>query len=132
MSLSDPEDKLKGYFVPKTSEVACAYLFGSAARGELRRDSDIDVAVLFEKAPALALDGPPSRLAGDLERLLGRSVDLIVLNSAPVDLIHRVLRDGRLLCEHNPSRRVAFEVDARNQYFDLLPHLRRYREPQSA
>jgi predicted nucleotidyltransferase len=132
MSLSDPEDKLKSYFVSKTSEVACAYLFGSAARGELRRDSDIDVAVLFEKAPALALDGPPSRLAGDLERLLGRSVDLIVLNSAPVDLIHRVLRDGRLLCEHNPSRRVAFEVDARNQYFDLLPHLRRYREPQSA
>jgi hypothetical protein len=52
----------------------------------------------------------------------------VVVNQAPVDLVHRILRDGRLLCEHDRSKRVAFEVDARNRYFDLLPHLQRYRE----
>ena len=128
---SDLEEKLKTHFAPRASEVACAYLFGSAARGEQCADSDIDVAVLFEKAPAFELESPASGLVGDLERLLGSPVDLIVLNHAPIDLIHRILRDGRLVCEHNPSRRIAFEVDARNRYFDLLPYLQRYREPQS-
>ena len=54
-------------------------------------------------------------------------VDLVVLDSAPVDLVHRVLRDGRLLYDDDPSMRVRFEVRSRNQYFDLLPYLREYR-----
>jgi hypothetical protein len=44
-----------------------------------------------------------------------------------VDLVHRVLRDGVLLLERDRSARIRFEVRARNDYFDLLPHLRRYR-----
>jgi hypothetical protein len=44
-----------------------------------------------------------------------------------VDLAHRVLRDGLLLLERDRSARIRFEVRARNEYFDLLPHLRRYR-----
>ena len=45
----------------------------------------------------------------------------------PADLIHRVLRDGVLLVDRNPNRRIAFEVRARNDYFDLLPYLTEYR-----
>jgi hypothetical protein len=55
-------------------------------------------------------------------------VQVVVLNSAPVDLIHRVLRDSVLLVEKDRSKRIAFEVRARNQYFDLLPILKQYRE----
>jgi len=54
----------------------------------------------------------------------------VVLNRAPVDLVHRVLRDGILLLDRDPSGRIRFEVRARNEYFDLLPHLRRYRRMQ--
>lgn len=54
-------------------------------------------------------------------------MDLVVLNRAPVDLIHRVLRDGLLLLDFHPGARTRFEVQARNEYSDLLPHLRRYR-----
>jgi hypothetical protein len=54
-------------------------------------------------------------------------VDLLVLNRAPVDLIHRVLRDGILLHDRHPAARIRFEVKARNEYFDLLPYLRQYR-----
>jgi hypothetical protein len=49
------------------------------------------------------------------------------MNEAPVDLVHRVLRDGILVCESDRNARVSFEVRSRNEYFDLLPYLRRYR-----
>ena len=66
-------------------------------------------------------------LSGALELYMGRPVDVVVLNRAPVDLVHRVLRDGQLLCDRDPSARIRFEVQARNAYFDLLPYLRQYR-----
>lgn len=55
------------------------------------------------------------------------SVQVVVLNTAPCDLVHRELRDGRLLADRDPSSRIRFEVHARNEYFDLQPHLERYR-----
>ena len=74
-------------------------------------------------------------LALDLEAALsdaaGREVDLLVLDWAPVDLIHRVLCDGVLVLERDAGARIAFEVDARNRYFDLLPVLREYRRTAS-
>lgn len=76
--------------------------------------------------------GPATRVRGDLERLLRRPVDLVDLRAAPVDLIHRVLRDGQLLIERDARERVCFEVEKRNEYFDLLPFLRRYRRGQAA
>jgi len=51
-----------------------------------------------------------------------------VLNLAPVDLIHRVLRDGKLILEVDRSARVRFEVQKRNEFFDLQPIVRRYRQ----
>jgi predicted nucleotidyltransferase len=66
-------------------------------------------------------------IEGELERALGTTVDLVVLNDAPIDLRTRVLRDGRLLVERNPSARIAFEVRTRNEAFDLQPVLTRYR-----
>jgi len=107
--------------------LTAAYLFGSAARGELRPDSDIDLALLYAEPPQASLEAQPFALAAEIASVVGRPIDAIVLNSAPVDLIHRVLRDGRLLVETDRSARIAFEVRARNEYFDLLPTLRRYR-----
>ena len=109
-------------------ELVCAYLFGSVARGEDQPGSDVDVAVLFREDPPRMLAGLHLDLADRLTGLLGgRHVDLVVLNRAPVDLVHRVLRDGVLLLERDRSARIRFEVRARNEYFDLLPHLHRYR-----
>ena len=105
----------------------CAYVFGSVARDEARVGSDLDLALLFEQDPPRTLAGLHLGLADRLSIALGQQVDLVILNRAPVDLIHRILRDGLLVLDSNPARRIAFEVDARNRYFDLLPYLRRYR-----
>jgi len=120
-------DQLAGYFKGTSTCFVCAYLFGSLARGEGKPHSDVDVAVLFPIESSTGLLGPATTIRGDLERLLRRTVDLIDLRAAPVDLIHRILRDGHLLTDRDPSERIRFEVQARNEYFDLLPYLRQYR-----
>jgi predicted nucleotidyltransferase len=112
--------------------VTAVYLFGSTARGEATPHSDVDIAVLFAAAPPRSLNGSSLVLEGDLERALGRQVDLVVLNDAPVDLRIRILRDGQLLIDRDPAVRIAFEVRTRNEAFDLEAVLSRYRSPRAA
>lgn len=121
------ERALSEHLAEHEPSVYAAYLFGSVARGTDTTNSDVDVAVLLDVGAPRTLAEVPTRLAEDLGALLGRRVDLITLDSAPPDLIHRVLRDGRLLLDRNKSRRIAFEVKARNEYFDIKPYLDRYR-----
>ncbi|MCP4664691.1 MAG: nucleotidyltransferase domain-containing protein [bacterium] len=78
------------------------YLFGSVARGTPHAGSDVDVGVLMAQPPPRTLEG--LELEGELEKLLGHPVQLVVLNRAPVDLIHRVLRDGKLLLDADPGK----------------------------
>ena len=120
-------ERVRDALLEEPSPPLCAWLFGSLGRGEGHARSDVDVAVLLGHTPPATLSGIGLPLGGRLEERLGREVDLVVLDRAPVDLIHRVLRDGRLLYDRDPSARVRFEVGARREYFDLLPYLREYR-----
>lgn len=108
-----------------------AYVFGSVPRGTSRADSDIDAGLLFASTPPATLEARPFALAGQLSERLGQSVDLVTMNTAPPDLVHRILA-GVLLFDRNPSQRVEFEVRARNAYFDLLPTLNAYRRARAA
>ena len=121
------EQALRGFFGSQAPEVIAAYLFGSVARGTSRTTSDVDVAILLARPPVAGLAGLPLDLETDLERLLGVRAQVVVLDRAPVDLVHRVLRDGKLLVDRDPSARIAFEVRARNEFFDLKPVLDQYR-----
>jgi hypothetical protein len=77
--------------------------------------------------PPPTLDGLRADLADEIAEATGRPVDLVVLNRAPPDLVHRILRDGLLILERDAAARIRFEMASRNAYFDLLPHLQRYR-----
>lgn len=111
----------------RAAGLVAVYLFGSAARGTAGPGSDVDIGLLYRTAPPVTLLDQPFGLAADLSAAIGREVDLVVMNGAPVDLIKRILRDGEVLIERDRSARIAFEVRARNEYFDLLPILRLYR-----
>jgi predicted nucleotidyltransferase len=121
------ERELREHFAAHPDGIIAAYLFGSVARGTAGVRSDVDVAVLFEAAPPATLEGLPVDLESRIARLVGRPTQVIVLNTAPVGLIHRVLRDGVLVLDRAPSARIRFEVRARNEFFDLQPVLARYR-----
>lgn len=126
------EQLLADYFSLHAEGVVAVYLFGSQATGTAGTQSDVDIGLLLKAAPKPTLAGLQLDVAGDLEELLSRRVDLVVLNGAPVDLIHRVLRDGKIIVEMDRSARIAFEVKARNEYFDLLPYLNEYRRERKA
>ncbi len=124
------EPRLREFFEGRADhDLVAAYLYGSVARGEARPGSDVDLAVLGRgPGPKTYTDlRPRLALEGELEALLGRPVQLLSLEGAPADLVHEVLRDGRLVLERDRAARVAFEVRRRNEYFDLLPILREYR-----
>ena len=123
------EQVLREFFAGSSQGIVATYLFGSVARGSARTGSDVDVAILYSTAPEASLEGSPLALEAEIEKQLALPVQIVVLNTAPVDLVHRVLRDGLLLIDLDPSARIRFEVKARNEYFDLLPVLRRYRQP---
>ena len=106
--------------------VLAAYLFGSQARGTASDHSDIDVGILLASPPTSLVDAPFA-LAEELASTLGKRVDLVVMNTAPPDLVHRILRDGELLVDHDRKHRIRFEVLVRNQYFDTQPLRDAYR-----
>jgi predicted nucleotidyltransferase len=113
-------DRIRATF-EDVPEAVAVYVFGSVARDADGPASDVDVAVLFDRTPASTLMGPRLSLEGRLERAIGRPVDLVVLNTASADLVHRVLRDGDLVVDRDRPRRIRFEVARRNEYFDLQP-----------
>jgi predicted nucleotidyltransferase len=131
MAADDLERKLGQALATVRPEVIAAYLFGSQARGTARANSDVDVAILMRDTPPSTLDGMGLDVGAHLELALGRPVDLVVLNRAPSDLVHRVLRDKRIVLDRDRSSRIRFEVKVRNEYFDLLPFLRRYRRQEA-
>jgi predicted nucleotidyltransferase len=71
-------------------------LFGSAARGEMRPDSDIDLLVEF--LPDAQVDLVDyAGLMLDLSRLLGRKVDLVSKNGLKPLIRNSVLEEARLV-----------------------------------
>lgn len=97
-------------------DLQAVYLFGSAARGDEGKGSDVDLAVLCPRklAPALRWD-----LTGQLASLANRDVDLVDLRSASTVLRVNVLADGQLLYDGAPYERALFEATACADYTRL-------------
>jgi uncharacterized protein len=67
-------------------------VFGSAARGELRTESDVDLLVTFSKPTSLL------RMVGlerELSAAIGRKVDLLTTKSVSPYLRNRILKESR-------------------------------------
>jgi predicted nucleotidyltransferase len=123
-------DEVRRVVMPRllaASDVVAAWVFGSVARGEANPGSDVDVAIFTNSRAPQSLADLHLDLQADLAALLGREVDLVVVDHAPVDLVHRVLRDGVLFIDRDPAARVAFEVATRSRYFDMAPVWAEYR-----
>ena len=72
--------------------------FGSAARGEMRPDSDIDIMVEFDPAARIGLVKFES-LSEDLAALVGRKVDLVTKRGLKSWIRSQVLKEARVIYE---------------------------------
>lgn len=84
-----------------------AFLFGSHAEGRATPESDVDVAAWW------GVDVPPA-----WEVVLPGNVDLLVLDSAPLELAGRVAQHGVLIFDDDPPARVAWQATTRKIYLD--------------
>jgi len=113
-------------YCAQDERIALAYLFGSQARGTAGPLSDYDVALLIDGIVTCA---ERYRRAHEISQLLrGQPVDLVILNSAPVELRYNVIVEGRRVYERDVSARVEFEANTLGLYGDMLPMLRQQRE----
>ncbi len=115
-------------------EILEAYLFGSLAREDTNPESDVDIAVLVERAIApVPPFGYAAELAANVTTALGGApVDVVILNDAPPLLYQRVLRDGIRLLARDLRATTTREGRALSRYCDYVPQLRKIDRAHSA
>lgn len=107
-------------------KIILSYLFGSRAQGRVGELSDYDIAILVAGKVA---DDFRYRFGSRLCKELNTAkVDLIILNSVPIELAYNVMFTGKLIYQQSVSDRVEFEANTLSKYFDYLPVLRKQRE----
>lgn len=101
--------------------ILAAYLFGSRADGHARKDSDVDVALLLSsRARASAFD-IKLHYSSELESLLGRRADVVILNGADPFLRFQVYSKGKPLFVRDKRKALAFQVYSMNEYWEYAP-----------
>jgi len=103
-------------FLEGREEVLLGYMFGSFVEGQLTNESDVDIALLFEKEPDL-----PTLVSimNGITDITDRKVDIVVLNYASPIIRMQVLKRGRLLKKTNDKIYNDFFLRAVKEYDDL-------------
>lgn len=92
--------KLSDYFNHR-KDVSFAYLFGSTVSGSTHSESDVDIGVYFiPETNELEYESDreyenEDKIWLDLEKIIGRKTDMVVLNRAPSTLVYSVLQNGQ-------------------------------------
>ncbi len=103
-----------------------AYLFGSQAKGLADYRSDWDIAVYFNNDPKKFPAWTVFSLEAEISKEIGKEAQIITLNGldSPV-LIFQILKDGILLTDNDPEKRIVFEAKALSKYHDYQYYLKR-------
>ena len=110
-------------FAP-VSDLVAIYLFGSVAQAKAHRQSDIDVALLFDSTLDRQTIYTRTVTIGTLlETQLPTAVDVVALNLAPVALQFQILRTGLLVVDRDRTQRCLFQMRTMSRYYDAKPWL---------
>jgi predicted nucleotidyltransferase len=94
MAVTYPFDVARLVDICRQNDVSMVGVFGSMARGESKKKSDIDLIVRFSKRKSLLT---MVRLERELSEALGRKVDLLTEAAISPYLRERVLKDLRVV-----------------------------------
>lgn len=105
-------------YLNKHPKMIFAYLFGGLARGRVSLLSDVDIAIYTADGANIVQD--KLEILGKLNELLKTDeVDLVVLNTAPLPLAARIIKNKIILVDKMPFTRHAFESLTLREYFDF-------------
>jgi len=119
------EEKLKKIF-DKHEEILFAYLFGSMARGEAGKDSDVDIGIYIDEKknikPFYEIE-----IAEEIERETNlKGVEIVILNGKSLRFLNQVLRYGKLIFSRDEKARILFETTVTKKYIDFKPYFEEY------
>ena len=117
MELTDSDiKKIKDYFASQ-KDIVVVYLYGSFAHGNPHKSSDLDIGVLFDRETNLYKR--LGRLYSDFPKLSVKAepeIRNISLKESPVFLMNVI--QGKHIFSRNETKRVEFEVNVMNGYYD--------------
>ena len=100
---------LKPYF-DKRDDVLMAFLFGSWAKGTYCKESDVDVAIYLKPATERleweetnAVYDSEDKIWLDIEKILKKEVDLLVLNRAKVSVAWAAIQGVPIIIKHTET-----------------------------
>ncbi len=99
-------EQLKIYFKNR-DEVMTVYIFGSYVKNTMTSESDVDIAIYFQtntrgvEYEEEKIFPTENKIWGDVERILGKRVDLIILNRAPSTMVFGILQNSNILVAKN-------------------------------
>lgn len=105
------------------SDVVLAYVFGSYARRRITPLSDFDLAVLLDDniSTTMLLDKERELFSIVSKILKTDEIDLIILNSVPVELQFAVLKEGNLIFCKDDLKRIEFRESVVSNYIQTRP-----------
>lgn len=123
---------LNRFFLSSSApDILAAWLFGSHARGTANAESDVDVAVLFDRHRLPTRAARADRASHLMSQLIDvthcNAIDVVVLNDAPPELAVAAIDAGAPLGEDRAEPVRAFDRDVRLRLADLRPFLERTR-----
>lgn len=99
-----------------------AIIYGSVVSGNMRPDSDVDLAVLFD----IPMDVERKiHLIARLERALSQNVDLVDLYSLSGIILKQILCKGRILMKKDTSALAKLLQRMVYNQADMMPYVRR-------
>ncbi len=110
------------------SEIVAAYLFGSAAAGQMRPDSDVDIAILLDQESNIDRKKILESLLPRLCRPLRADVHLLILNDASYLVRSQVLNKGRLIYVKNSRQLALFRMKSVVFFAEFAPYMHQTRK----
>jgi uncharacterized protein len=120
-----PELDLLPPLFQKYTGMLAVYLFGSAATGNVRDGSDLDIGIVPRDA---SLHEKKLDILADLARLGFCEVDLVFLDVNDIVLRFEIVKHNKVIYQTDDFDRGEMYSRTLRQYFDFLPYLKVQRE----
>ena len=107
------ENEIRDHLLGIIPDLKAIYIFGSFAKGEMTKDSDIDIGIIssLKLSPATIFN-----TAQELAAILNRDVDLLDIEQVPLVMQFQVISTGKNIYAKYPLELLEFETRITSMY----------------